>query len=315
MKKIFFISFLLLFTALPLSIVLDKEQKGNEMMTGGFGTQYADSPYPFGNPSAPVRCRLKLYRKKFIIIQVQQDQTALKIPTDAMRFEGARKRADSERCEPIDISLGYIYSEGELLRYHSKGYPSQADEAGYVGLVPVSQQKIIEIRVIDLLPSSVNAKAAAEKLKSQTDLKRYTPQLKMQHYPLWFYPNAKYVEYEKNNGLWPPFDKYGYGVMNSKNPLTNQPYVVECRLSVEMPENISDNTDLRERFVQAKLSNGGYGYCEGLYYIVTDNTVLTLEVKIFGDAVPFIDQIYAKIDNTIRDYIVPTSSETLKTIN
>ncbi|MGP4973556.1 hypothetical protein ACTXIP_07880 [Psychrobacter alimentarius] len=82
-----------------------------------------------------------------------------------------------------------------------------------------------------------------------------------------------------------------------------------------MPENISDNTDLRERFVQAKISNGGYGYCEGLYYIVTDNTVLTLEVKTSGDAVPFIDQIYAKIDNTIRDYIVPTSSETLKTIN
>lgn len=314
MKRIIFISFLLLFTALPVWIVWDKEQKGNEMMTGGFGTQYADSPYPFGNPSSPVRCRLKLYRKKFVIIQVQQDQTALKIPTDAMRFEGARKRADSERCEPIDISLGYIYSEGELLRYHSKGYPSQADEAGYVGLVPVSQQKIIEIRVIDLLPSSVDAKAAAEKIKSQTDLKRYTPQLKMQHYPLWFYPNARYVQQERN-GNWDLTYKYGHGVMNSNNPLTNQPYIVECRTDVGLKREDPDNDESRQKYMQAKIANGGYGYCEGLYYIVTDDTVLTLEVKTSGDAVPFIDQIYAKIDNTIRDYIVPTSSELLKTIN
>lgn len=314
MKKIIFISFLLLFTALPLWIVLDKEQKGNEMMMGGFGTRYADSPYPFGNPSSPVRCRINTFKLDYVNLKVQQRQTTLKIPADAVKE--VHRRADAEKCDPIDIKLVYVFYDNKLLRQAKERTAlgiSEARQAGHVGTEET--WTLVEIKIVDLLSSSVDAKAAAEKLKSQTDLKRYTPQLNMQHYPLWFYPNAKYVEYKKNNGRWSPFDKYGYGVINSKNPLTDQPHVVECRLSVEMPENISDNTDLRERFVQAKISNGGYGYCEGLYYIVTDNTVLTLEVKTSGDAVPVIDQIYAKIDNTIRDYIVPTSFELLKTIN
>lgn len=313
MKKIIFISFLLLFTALPLWIVLDKEQEGNEMMTGGFGTQYADSPYPFGNPSAPVRCRINTFKLDYVNLKVQQRQTTLKIPADAVKE--VHRRADAEKCDPIDIKLVYVFYDNKLLRQAKERTAlgiSEARQAGYVGTEET--WTLVEIKIVDLLSSSVDAKVAAETIKSQTDLKRYTPQLKMQHYPLWFYPNARYVQQERN-GNWDLTYKYGHGVVNSNNPLTNQPYIVECRTDVDLKREDPDNDESRQKYMQAKIADGGYGYCEGLYYVVTDDTVLTLEVKTSGDAVPFIDQIYPQIDNTIRDYIVPTSSETLKTIN
>ncbi len=307
MKKIMFI--ILAIISIAVGLYYYRQHTLNQLITGGFGTQFKDSPYPFNQPDYPVRCRINTYKVDFINLTVQQGQVQLKIPADAMGFKGARKRADAKECQPVDLSLRFVFFNGRLLRDGSDH--SESEKAGYSSTGPKENHQIVEVRLIDLLDTPAQARAKAEVIRQQTDLKRYTERMRMKHFPLWFYPNALYIEQERFNAIksaLPPYlnYKYGYGVLDSLNPLTNQPYFVECgidrkNVSIEAP----DTPQNREKIINAtSMYKTASGVCKGKYYIVTEQTVFTLKVKVYAPGVKNIDKIYAQLDEVIKSYLV-----------
>ncbi len=308
MKKIMFI--ILAIISIAVGLYYYRQHTLNQLITGGFGTQFKDSPYPFNQPDYPVGCNINTYKVDFINLTVQQGQVQLKIPADAMGSKGARKRADAKECQPVDLSLRFIFFNGRLLR-NGNDY-AEAKKAGYSSTGPKENHQTVKVRLIDLLDTPAQAKAKAEVIRRQTDLKRYTERMRMKHFPLWFYPNALYIEQERFNAIksaLPPYlnYKYGYGVLDSLNPLTNQPYFVECGIDIgnNFTRKTPDNQQMRNNVINAtSMFNTASGVCKGKYYVVTEQTIFTLKVSVDAPGVKNIDKIYAQLDEVIKSYLV-----------
>ncbi len=304
---------------ISVALYLDNRNTFNSSIASGFGGRYKDSPYPFDDPSYPVRCRIKTYQVDFINIDVQQGKTHLKIPADALAFDGARKRADSKECVPIDISFKYIFFKGKLLRNGKR--PTEAEKAGYVShKAPKETHQFVEFALVSLLDSPEQAKAKAEKMRQELDEKIYSERMRMKHFPLWFFPYRDYVRQEKDNAMERKFNEermrdgdeitplkytaqYGYGVVGSLNPITQQPHLVRCPLDRSVvPSRKPDTVENRKKMLDiSKVANNP---CLGRYYVVTDDTVLEVFVKVDILGIQNIDKIYQQLDGIIKDFIV-----------
>lgn len=301
MKKIIFISSLLLFTALPIWIVWDKEQKGVEMMTGGFGTQYADAPHPFNRPDYPVRCQGVLGNdREDVILTIHQGETVLRIPRDAIRE--VKKRSDSETCIPISIKLEYQWYDSKLLR----GVRDD-NEARDAGFGSVEDQYTRVIVTLNGLQDMDHSTPQMNQKNKYAEAKRYTPAYRHEFLPIWYYPNLYYDRY--------PVSTHGFGVANTVDPQTNHPYRVRCSLNVDPIESKENRYGYDpEKFINAEMtpmSDWGGSKCEGGKRIRVFDKEIPAGLEIDVKVVPYMDKIYNSIDAVIQNYATPSSTTDL----
>lgn len=293
MKKIIIISSLLLFTALPIWIAWDKEQKGIEMMTGGFGTQYADAPHPFNRPDYPVDCQGILGNdREDVILTIHQGETVLRIPRDAIME--VKKRSDSETCIPISIKLIYVWHDNKLLRAARDN--SEANDAGAdPGFIRAT------VTLKGLQVQSNDSSKIEREPNRLAEAKRYTPAYRHEFLPIWYYPNLYYDMPNKRDYT---SIEGGIGVMGTIDPDTNFPITISCSFQLGTYDPNGNQEYTAENLLKADIiptSVLGSADCETGYRIEDVN--IYAAVNIDPKVVPYMDKIFPAIETNIKSYI------------
>lgn len=99
-------------------------------------------------------------------------------------------------------------------------------------------------------------------------------------------------------------ESYQYGVQNTKNPLTGQPYLLSCDFKTDLPFSKVDDEVTRNKIINAQNPTDNIWGCRGTYHFYDGKTRLLIDIHTRPEATKDMDKIYQQLNEKLKSHLL-----------